>query len=111
MDTRDGQIVLLPPGALGVLSRAGIAELPGETFEGVIEAPDDTAAYTSTEPVPVHMGTIYVIRTNKSIGGYGTQCVYYYKVQPLIIDPEGGTLTFKFDGSPVCNDFALIPPD
>lgn len=62
VDTRDGQIVLLPPGALGVRSRAGIAELPGEDFEDVIEAPDDTAAYTSTDPVPVRMGTIYVIR-------------------------------------------------
>ena len=32
VDTRDNQIVLLPPGALGISSRAGIAELPGKTF-------------------------------------------------------------------------------
>jgi len=111
VDTRGGQIVLLPPGALGIDSRAGIAELPGELFDEVIEAPNDTAAYTSTDPVAMHLGSIYVVRTNQSIGGYGTRCVYYYKVQPLVIDPDGGTLTFKFDGSPVCNDFKLIPPD
>jgi hypothetical protein len=57
------------------------------------------------------MGSIYVIRTNQSIGGYGTRCSYYYKVQPLVIDPQGGTFQFMFDGSPVCNDPRLIPPD
>jgi len=30
---------------------------------------------------------------------------------PLVIDVEGGTLTFKFDASPVCNSLRLIPPD
>lgn len=111
VDTRGGQIVWLPPGALGIDGKAGIAELPGEIFEEVIEAPNDTAAYTSSDAVPVQMGTIYVIRTNQSIGGYGTRCVYYYKVEPLVIDADRGTLTFKYDGSPVCNDFKLIPPD
>jgi len=111
VDTRGGEIVFLPPGALGIDSRAGIAELPNTTFEEVTEAPNDTAAYTSVNPVTVRMGTIYVVRTSESIGGYGTRCVYYHKVQPLIIDPDRGTLTFKFDGSPVCNDFSLLPPD
>lgn len=111
VDTRGGQIVMLPPGALGIDSRAGIAELPGELFDDVIEAPNDTSAYNSLDPVPVEMGTIYVIRTNQSLGGFGTRCVYYFKIEPLIIDPEGGTLTFKYDGSPVCNDFKLLPPD
>ena len=111
VDTQDGRIVLLPPGALGIESQAGIAELPGVTFDEVEEAPQDTAAYTSLAPVPVQMGTIYVIRTNRSIGGFGTRCVYYYKLQPLVIDVEGGTFKFMFDGSPVCNDFKLLPPN
>jgi hypothetical protein len=111
VDTRDGRIVLLPPGALGIASRAGIAELEGTTFQEVEEAPQDTAAYTSSDPVQVRMGNVYVIRTNESLGGFGRRCVYYYKLEPLEIDPERGTLRFVFDGSPVCNDFRLIPPD
>lgn len=111
VDTRDGRIVMLPPGALGIESRAGIAELPGMTFDEVVEAPKDTVAYSSVDPVPVRMGSIYVVRTNQSIGGFGTRCVYYHKLQPLAIDAAGGTFKFKFDGSPVCNDFRLLPPD
>ena len=111
VDTRGGEIVLLPPGALGISSEAAVAELEGRTFEEVIEAPEDTAAYVSTEPVLARMGSVYVIRTNESIGGFGRRCVYYYKLEPLAIDPQGGTLRFVFDGSPVCNDLSLIPPD
>ena len=111
VDTRDGAIVLLPPGALGVESRAGIAPVPGMSFEEVIEAPADTAAYTTDAPVPVQTGTVYVVRTNQGVGAFGTRCVYYAKLQPLEVDPVGGTLRFTFDASPVCNDRRLIPPD
>lgn len=110
VDTRDGVIVFLPPLALGVDGRAGIAPLPGETFD-LEEAPKDTAAYVTDRPVPVELGTLYVVRTNRSQGIYGTRCQYYYKVQPLDVDAVGGTVTFMYDGSPVCNDFKLIPPD
>lgn len=111
VDTRGGQIVLLPPGALGVTSRAGIATLSGQSFADVLEAPADTAAYVGTQAVQVDMGTIYVIRTNQGVGAFGTRCLYYAKLEPLVIDVEGGTLTFKYDSSPVCNDRSLTPPD
>lgn len=109
VDTRDGSIVILPPGALGVPGKARVTALTGTTFDDVVEAPADTSLYTATEAVPVRMGTVYVIRTNQSVGSFGTYCVYYAKLAPVEIDPEGGTLRFFYDTSPVCNDRALVP--
>jgi len=111
VDTRAGAIVLLPPRALGVFTAgARIAVLEGETFGEVVEAPLDTASYTSTQPVQVQYGNIYVVRTNQRVGVFGAQCVYYAKLEPLAIDVGGGTLTFVFDANPVCNDPRLVPP-
>ncbi len=110
VDTRDGKIVLLPPGALGVTSRAGIAVMEGQSYDDVTSAPADTSLYVTAEPVPVSEGNVYVVRTGRSVGSYGTYCVYYAKLAPLLIDPDGGTLTFAFDASPVCNDRSLVPP-
>jgi len=110
VDTRGGQIVLLPPGALGVTSKARITVVAGKRFADVTDAPADTMLYTATDPVPVSMGNVYVVRTGQSVGAYGTPCVYYAKLEPVDIDPVGGTLTFAFDSSPVCNDRKLIPP-
>jgi len=111
LDTRNGGLVLLPPGALGVESKARIAALPGATFAEVIEAPADTMLYEADEPVQVSMGTVYVVRTNQYVGSFGTRCVNYGKLEPLAVDADLGTLSFVFDGSPVCNDRKLIPPD
>ncbi|MBE0618217.1 MAG: hypothetical protein IH608_09870 [Proteobacteria bacterium] len=110
VDSRGGRIVLLPPGALGVSSKAAVAVLPGRTFEDVTEAPADTAQYTSRAPVPVELGTVYVWRSRQNYGYYGTSCVYYSKMEPLEVDLEGGTLKFVHDSSPACNDRSLIPP-
>lgn len=111
VDTRDGQVVLLPPGALGVTSKARITVVTGKSFDDVTDAPGDTLLYTADEPVPVSKGNIYIIRTGQSVGAYGTPCVYYGKLQPVDIDPTDGRLTFAFDVSPVCNDRRLIPPN
>jgi hypothetical protein len=111
VDTRNGQIVLLPPGALGVTSKARITVVSGKTFDEVTDAPADTMVYTANDPVPVSKGNIYVVRTGQSIGAYGTPCVYYAKLEPVDIDATDGTLSFAFDSSPVCNDRRLIPPN
>lgn len=110
VDTRGGQIVLVPPGGLGVTSKARIAVLQGKSYDEVTSAPADTMLYTATEPVPVTKGNVYVVRTGQTTGSYGTSCVYYAKLVPVNIDPDGGALTFAFDASPVCNDRSLIPP-
>lgn len=110
LDTQNGELVFLPPGALGVTSTARVAVMEGRTFEEVRRAPADTAAYISDRPVPVTLGMTYVIQTRQSIGVYGQACLYYGKFQPLAEDPEAESVTFQFDVSPVCNDRKLFPP-
>lgn len=110
LDTQDGALVFLPPGALGVNSTARVAVMEGRDFAEVRRAPADTAAYVSDAPVPVSVGTTYVIQTRQSIGGFGQACLYYGKFQPLAQDLQDGSVTFQFDVSPVCNDRKLFPP-
>ncbi len=111
VDIRDGQFVWLPPGALGLPSEAAVAILEGETFESATEAPGDTARYTSDAPVPIRTGQIYVIRTRRHPGIFGTLCNYYGKIEPLATDFGSGSVYFQFDVSQACNDRDLIPPD
>ena len=111
LDTRGGQLVFLPPGALGVSSRARVTALPGMSRLDVLEAPSDTTVYSADEPIVVETGTVYVIRTDRTLGASGISCVYYARLEPVMIDVAGGTLTFVYDASPVCNSLRLIPPD
>jgi hypothetical protein len=111
LDTRPGQLVLLPPGALGVPSRARVAALPGQTFGQVQEAPVDTLLYSAAAAVPLNLNTTYVIRTDTRTTTFGGQCVYFGKLQPLVIDVPADSMRFVFDVSPVCNDRRLVPPD
>jgi hypothetical protein len=111
VDTQNGGLVFLPPGALGINSRARVTALPGARFEDVVEAPADTALYVSRSAVKVELGTIYVVQTGQSSGSFGQRCVFYAKLQPLEIDVSGGILKFLFDSNPFCNDTRLVPPD
>lgn len=111
VDVRDGVLVFLTPGALGIRSRASIAPVVGTTFKDLREAPSDTTRYISDRPVPVEAGTIYAIQTHEEAGSFGSVCVYYAKVEPRRIDPVEGVLTFLYDASPVCNSRRLVPPD
>ncbi len=111
LDTRGSDLVLLPPGALGVDSRARIAPLDGLTLADVEEAPSDTAVYVSASPVPVRAGTVYIVRTDQRAGSFGSRCVYYAKMEAIEIDVGEGTLRFQHVTNPVCNDRRLVPPD
>lgn len=112
LDTQGGALVWLPPGALGVVgSTARIAALPGVTLEDVVVAPADTTLYTADQPVPIEMGTVYIVKTGRTPGAFGSSCVYYAKAEPLVLDPIGGTLTFRYVTSPICNSLDLVPPD
>ena len=111
VDTRDGAIVFLPPGALNVSGAARVAVLEGLTLDDVTRAPSDTLLYVSDQPVPVRLGDVYVFRTNRARGSFGRSCVYYAKAEAVEIDPVGGTLTFREVTNPVCNDRDLVPPD
>jgi hypothetical protein len=111
LDTHDGDLVLLPPEAVGIIgSKARIAPMGDVDFADVRRAPADTAKYVGDAPVPVEIGHVYVVRTRQRAGLYGQRCVYYGKFEPLEMDPVQGTLTFVFDASPVCNSRKLFPP-
>jgi hypothetical protein len=109
VDRQDGGMVLLPPRVLGVTSRAAIAPIPGVSYDDVREAPRDTLAYISREPVPLQHGTIYVIRTHQQADAFGRQCVFYGRVEPVEMDVETGTFRFRSDTSPECNNRRLVP--
>lgn len=111
VDTRDGEIVVLPPGALDIESRAGVATFPGLTLDEVEEAPDDSASYAIDEPVPVETGSVYVVRTRQARGRFSQVCVFFGKLEPVEVDAEGGTLRFVFDVNPDCNDRSLVPDE
>jgi hypothetical protein len=111
LDTEGGRLVLLPPRALGINSRARIAALPGVSFQDVTDAPADTTSYVSNRSVPLNLGTIYVVQTSEQSGSFGQRCVFFAKMEPLVLDAAAGTLKFAFDASPVCNDTRLIPPE
>jgi len=111
LDTRNAELVLLPPGALGVSGRARVATIAGISFDDVLEAPGDTTAYEGDLPVPVTAGVVYVVSTNRRVGSFGSACVYYAKMEPVLIDVPGGVLRFRYVASPICNSRELTPPD
>jgi len=112
LDTRDGELAFLAPRVLGIDSDAAIARLDGRTFEEVERAPADTAVYRALEPVPVEMGTVYVVRTRLASSGFGFGlCNFFAKLEPLEIRRELQSVTFVFDANPVCDDRRLVPPD
>jgi len=107
LSERDGSMVLLPAGAItGVPAQAGVAMVPGKTFEEVRTAPRDTAAYERRNPVPVEVGRVYVARS-RAIRRLGIVCYYYAKLQPLSIDQSRGAVSFEVVANPNCSDRSL----
>jgi hypothetical protein len=111
VDREGGAMVFLPPRTLGLDSRAGIAPIPGSEYDDVTVAPADTLAYVVDEPVPIALGTVYVIRTRLASGGFGRVCHFFGKLEPLEIDAVAGVVRLVQDTSPDCNNRSLIPPD
>lgn len=106
---RDGEFVLLPPGALpGVAVSAAIAVLEGEAFEELARAPADTADYTTDEALPLETDRVYVVRShlNPNLGA----CVYFAKVEVTAVDPTIGRVAVRYTRNPFCNDRRLVPP-
>lgn len=109
VERQGGQMMILPPGALGVESTAALVPFAGTEYDEVTRAPTDTLLYVSEEPIPVDLTAIYVVRTHQQAGSFGGACVYYGKIQPLEVDLEVGTFRFLFDSSPDCNNRSLVP--
>ncbi len=111
VDRRGGELAWLPQSALGIPSEAALAVLEVQSFDAAVEAPEDTTAYVSRDPVPIRVGRVYAVRTRRHRGTFGTICNYYGKVEVLKADVPGGVVSFQFDVSRICNSRDLIPPD
>jgi hypothetical protein len=111
LDTQDGQLVFLPPGALGITTTTLLLPLPGMAFDDVLRAPKDTTLYTRDQPVPVDPGTVYVLRTHKASDRFGGSCLRYGKFQPLAVRLNDETVEFTYDVNTRCDDRALIPEE
>ena len=111
LDTQDGQLVFLPPGALGITSEAIVLPIPGMAFDDVITAPRDTTLYSVDLPVLVEASSVYVLRTHQGSDRFGLPCRFYGKLQPLEVELALGTVRFVYDVSPLCDDRGLVPED
>jgi hypothetical protein len=111
LDTQGGALVLLPPGALGITSRAAIASLGAVPFADVQQAPSDTLLYEGNDPVTMTVGHVYVVRTNRRVGSFGSSCVYYAKLSPNVLDAAADSMQFTFVASPICNNLDLFSPN
>lgn len=109
VDDDGTRALFVPPGALGIASRAGIAPIAGVSFDDVTEAPADTALYVRDQAVPVQVGRTYALRTRELRGFFSQLCVYYAKIQPTAVDLDAGTVEFFYEASPACNDRNLVP--
>jgi hypothetical protein len=111
LDTQNGQLVFLPPGALQIPTEVMVLAMPDMAFDDVIEAPEDSTLYTKDQPIPVETSSVYVLRTHAGPGRFGAVCVFYGKLQPLEVAPALGTVVFEYDVSTICDDRGLIPQD
>ena len=114
IDTEGGQLVVVPPGALGIDSEARIAEFEGRDFDELEEAPADSTLYTRTDGVPLRTSSTYVFRTRRAPDPiFGRSCTFHGKLQPLRIDAALGVVEFVFDANTSlsgCNNRDLVPP-
>ena len=111
LDTQDGQLVFLPPGALGIDSKAMVLPLRGQAFDDVLRAPKDTTLYSKDLPVPVETTSVYVLRTHEGVNRFGFPCTFFGKLQPLEVEQALGTVRFVYDVSTLCDDRGLVPED
>ena len=107
LDTRDGQLALIPPGALGINNAARITVIPDVSYDDVTEAPADSTLYSTTEPVFLELGSVYVVRTRRQSTSFGF-CSVYAKLEPVALDDAVQSATFVYDNNPRCDDRALV---
>ena len=107
---RDGQLVLLPPGALEghPESTAGLGVVRDQTFEELERAPSDTAFYVEDEALPLEASAVYVVRSH--LNPSFRACFYYAKMELVEVDAAEGRARFRHTRNPRCNDRALVPP-
>jgi len=109
VDTRDGELLFFPPGALGIESEVMILALPDTTFDAVLEAPQDSTLYTKDQPLLIQPGTVFILRTHVGASQFGVPCAFWGKIETTEVEPVLGTVVFVYDVSPLCDDRGLVP--
>jgi hypothetical protein len=110
LSEKDGGFVMIPAGSFeGIESRAGIAVTSATDLADVLEAPRDTAAFVR-QPVPLTLGTVYVVRTRRASCGF-TAGVRYAKFRAIEMDLAAGTMRFEFVRNPYCDNRSFVPPE
>lgn len=105
---RDGQLVLLPPGALGVSSRASITRaLVGETLEGLREAPGQST-FIADSAVVLQRGSVYVARSRAALDQFGGGCSQFAKLSPVELDLVAGRVSIAVTTNQRCSDPRLV---
>lgn len=109
---RDGQLVLLPAPAVGLVesSAALTPAIEGETFEGLREAPGQTT-FVNDAPVVMQTGRVYVARSRPVAFGFSNACIQFAKFEPLVVDVAAGILRIKIVTNQNCQDLRLVPAD
>lgn len=106
-----GGLAFSPAGAYAdIEADVGIAVITDRSFNELLEAPRDPAAYVTDSPVPLIEGGVYVVRTRRTIC-VTTTAPRYAKVQVLELDLEEGSALFKVVRNPNCNDRSFVPPE
>lgn len=101
-------LTLTPLGAFfDVDNRAGLHVAGDEEFLTLDRAPAAEDAYVADESVTLEDGVIYIVRSRQTAGG----CVRFAKMDPLGVDQDAGTFTFRIIRNPRCNDTDLVPPE
>ena len=104
----DGPLTLTPLGAFfDVENRAGLGIERDASFEEIERASADDADYVTDETVALEEGVVYIVRSRQTGGG----CVRFGKMEPLEIDQDAGTLTFRLIRNPNCNETDLVPDE
>ena len=111
LDTQDGELVFILPGALDISSATLVLAMPETSFDDILTAPKDTTLYTRDLALPVDAGTVYVVRTHRGPDRFGTLCSFFGKFQPVVVEPANETVQFAYDVNVLCDDRALVPPD
>ena len=109
VDMQDGQLVFIPPGALGIDSDVMVLPMTGMSFDEVLEAPEDSTLYIRDQPIPAEVGTTYILRTHEGQSDFGIPCVFWGKLETTEVHPAAETVVFIYDVSPLCDDRGLVP--
>lgn len=109
---QNGEFVMLPRKATQPEdTTAALATIGDVTLDEVTEAPPNSEFVT--DPVPIEIGTVYVLRTRRASCSQFTSLSgpRFGKLKAIAVDAEEGTFEFETVVNPQCNDRELVPPD